>query len=287
MAFQGFFRPGPYASSMKIAASNTTLVIANSCPATSARPVPENPYMMDDVQLNGKIVEARQNLQELRCKEASGQKIAVAGGGAALAGFTALLTGQALASGHLSGAVLAPLATVAMGGIGVFCTGIWRRDTASINEFSARLDLESLERVKEFRAENKDGDPEVTPPAPQVDYERLFPAQEQLWSSERQLRGEQYNEQNGHLWGLFGQGIGLGSVVAGVGSILASGGHAPTGLLVTTAATGLAGAAVWAAGHSKEKKAAAAQPALAHLVAERQKVVDQLEAGVTAPSVPL
>lgn len=259
---------------MKIALANSTPIVAARRKESNSA-VSSNPYSMDQVQLGGAIEEAGQKVDALRMRECQGQRSAVAGAGVALAGFSALLVGQACAGGNLPVNALVSATAAAMSGVGIFATGIWRRDSANMENFSARMELDNLEKIRDSRFEAKDSLDKLNP----QNFSDYFDAQDRLWQSEGNLRRLQADQERGHLWERFGRGIGVGSVLASVGSLVAGGGQGTTGLLIATAATGLAGAAIWAAGHAQGDKAAAAQPTAQNEIAQRQKEVDQLLSG--------
>ncbi|MBS2039835.1 hypothetical protein JST97_32925 [bacterium] len=110
----------------------------------------KNPLQMDRFELQQEVWDSQREVANLRAKIQSGQTTAVAGMGVL---FTSLgiMAAQSMLTGGLSALQMAPVAVGAATGVGIFATGLWKRDSNEMNLTEARFNAEHLKAVYDQR----------------------------------------------------------------------------------------------------------------------------------------
>lgn len=110
----------------------------------------KSPMQMDQFELQQEVWDSQREVASIRSTIQSGQTTAVAGMGVLFASL-GIMVAQSAISGGLSPLQMAPVAVSAATGIGLFATGIWKRDMNEMNLTEARFNAEHLQAVYDRR----------------------------------------------------------------------------------------------------------------------------------------
>jgi hypothetical protein len=110
----------------------------------------KSPLQMDQFELQQEVWDSQRDVASIRAKIQSGQTLAVAGMSVL---FTSLgiMAAQSIISGGLAPLQMAPVALGAATGIGLFSTGLFKRDNNEMNLTEARLNADHLKAVYDKR----------------------------------------------------------------------------------------------------------------------------------------
>lgn len=111
----------------------------------------KSPMQMDRFELQQEVWDSQREVANMRARIQSGQTLAVAGMSVLFTSLGIMATQSILSGAGLTPLQMAPVALGAATGIGLFTTGLFKRDNNEMNLTEARLNSQHLQAVYDKR----------------------------------------------------------------------------------------------------------------------------------------
>lgn len=111
----------------------------------------QSPWTMDRFELQQEVWDADRQVANLRQQSAAGHQRALVGMGVLFTSMGMMVAQSILSGGSLPPSLSVPLIAGCAIGLTAFGTGVWKRDTASMEVDSARFEADRLKSIQQQR----------------------------------------------------------------------------------------------------------------------------------------